>query len=139
MRNVLLVALTSFLCACGGGGGGEDAGGILAAIFGPDTTPPTIVSTSPVNNATGVALNAVVSVTASEAIDPATLTNATFTVTLVGGPAVPGTISVSGNTATFTPVFDFAATSQYIASVSTGVKDTAGNESILELSETNSR
>lgn len=60
-------------------------------------------------------------------VDPATVTSATFTVTGPSGP-VTGTVSMSGNTATFTPaasLTEFAT--QYTAAITAGVRDRAGN------------
>jgi titin len=122
----VLVVAASLLSACGGGGG-SDGGSALAALF-PDTTPPTVSSTSPANGAIGVALDATISATASEALNPATLNATTFTLTAVGGGAVtPGSITFSGNTATFTPSAALAVNTQYIATITSGVKDPAGN------------
>src|SRR6185436_15695287 len=70
----------------------------------PDTTPPSVSSTSPANAATGVAINGSVSATFSEAMTNSTLNTASFTLTpAAGGTAVPGAVGVSGNTARFTP------------------------------------
>lgn len=95
----------------------------------PDTTPPTVSATSPANGAVGVALNASVSATFSEAMDNATLSTATFILTRVtaGSPTVGGTVSVSGNTATFTPTSSLAGNTQYRATITTGATDAAGN------------
>ena len=46
-----------------------------------NSTAPTITLTNPANVATGVPLNATVNATFSEAMDPTTLTSATFTLT----------------------------------------------------------
>ncbi len=63
-------------------GGGTAANAFALTINpagGPDITAPTVSSTSPVANATGVAVGAAVSVTFSEAIAPATVTATSFT------------------------------------------------------------
>jgi hypothetical protein len=57
-----------------------------------------IVSVAPVNGATNVTLTTTVTVTFSQAVDPASVTSSTFRVGTVAG-----TISVNGATATFTP------------------------------------
>jgi hypothetical protein len=96
----------------------------------PDTTPPTIILTNPANGATGVALDSTINATFSEAMDPATITIGTFTVT---GP--PGATPVAGSVtydvinhiATFTPAVHLALNATYAARVSTGAKDLAGN------------
>jgi len=94
---------------------------VLTAL--PDTTPPTVVSTSPTNNLTAVSVGAAITATFSEAIDSSTVTAATYT--LSGG--VTGTVTSSGRTATFTPASPLAYNTPYTATVTTGVKDLAGN------------
>ena len=112
------------------------AGNALASNFtwtfttapAPDVTPPTITGNTPANGATGVALNTAPTVTFSEPMQNATITTASFTlVTTSGGVAVPGTVSISGNTATYTPNAGLAGSTQYTATVTTAVKDVAGN------------
>ncbi len=94
----------------------------------PDLTPPTIIATTPAAGATGVALASPVTVTFSEPMTNATLTTASVTlVTTAGSVVVPGTVSVSGNTATYTPTANLAGTTQYTATVTTAAKDAAGN------------
>ncbi|HEX2721939.1 MAG TPA: Ig-like domain-containing protein [Gemmatimonadaceae bacterium] len=96
----------------------------------PDTIAPTVVSRTP-TAATGVARDTTVTFTFSENMDPATIT--TNTVTLVpsaGGAPVTGTVSynVSTRTATFKPAVNLAASTTYVATVTTGAKDLAGNQ-----------
>jgi len=114
----------------------DAAGNALAAAFTwsfttaavPDTTPPTVSATSPVNAATGVALDTSVSATFTEAMTNATLTSASFRLaTTSGGVAVGGTVDVSGNTATFTPSANLAGSTQYTATITTAAEDAAGN------------
>jgi hypothetical protein len=93
----------------------------------PDTTPPTVSTTSPADNATGIALNTSVSATFSEAMNNSTLNTASFTLGVHGGPSVTGTVQVSGNTATFTPTASLAGNTRYHARITTAAMDTAGN------------
>lgn len=92
----------------------------------PDTTPPTVTSTSPVNSATAVAIDSAVTATFSEPVDPATITTAEFTL-MNGTTPVSGTVTYSGATATFTPSASLATNTLYTAMITTGVKDLAGN------------
>jgi methionine-rich copper-binding protein CopC len=92
----------------------------------PDLTPPTVVSTNPASNATGVATSQVVGITFSEAMTASSITTSTFTLKN-GSTAVAGTVNYSGTTATFTPSAALAAGTVYTASMSTGAKDVAGN------------
>ncbi|HXR97344.1 MAG TPA: Ig-like domain-containing protein [Terriglobales bacterium] len=94
-----------------------------------DTTPPTIVRTSPAANAVGVALNATVNATFSEAMDPLTITNATFTLASPGGGAVAATVAYDAVNfiATLTPTNPLLANTTYTANVTNGATDVAGN------------
>jgi hypothetical protein len=93
------------------------------------TTAPEIVSTVPANAATDVPLNQAVSATFTEAINPLTITTATFQLTGPGGTAIAGTVSYDAINfiATFTPTVPLIASSDYIATVTDGVTDLAGN------------
>ena len=97
-----------------------------------DTTAPTILSTSPGNNATNVVVTAPVTVTFSEAMDSTTIvspaTNIKLNVT-TGGAVVAGAVTYNAAThvATFTPTSPLIANTNYTATVTTGVKDLAGN------------
>jgi len=91
-----------------------------------DVTPPTVISTDPANNATAVAVNKIITATFSEAMDPSTLGTATFTLRQ-GTTVIPGTLTYAGTTENFTPASNLAANTVYTATMSTGVKDLAGN------------
>jgi methionine-rich copper-binding protein CopC len=93
----------------------------------PDTTDPTVISTNPANDATGVALNQSVAATFSEAMNPLTITSANVTVTAPGGIAVPGTVNYAGTTLTFTPTNPLAASTAFTGTITTGATDLAGN------------
>jgi methionine-rich copper-binding protein CopC len=93
----------------------------------PDTTDPTVVSTNPANDATGVALNQSIAATFSEAMNPLTITSANVTVTAPGGVVVPGTVNYAGTTLTFTPTNPLAASTIFTGTITTGATDLAGN------------
>jgi hypothetical protein len=86
---------------------------------------PIVESTIPATGATGVALNQIISATFNEAVDPATITQSSFTVT--GTAPVTGTITYSGKTATFTPSSLLSPSTVYTGKISTSVKDLDGN------------
>ena len=88
---------------------------------------PSVITTSPANGATGVAVNAAVSAGFSTAMNPATVNATTFTVVGPGGVAVAGAVSYSGTTGVFTPTAPLAANSVYVATVTTGAQDPAGH------------
>ncbi len=103
---------------------------IFTTSIGPDTTPPTVITTSPASGATGVNPANPVTVTFSEAMNPATLTTSTFELRDPGGTLVTATVNYAGNTATLTPASALATTTTYTATVkggANGVKDLAGN------------
>jgi tetrahydromethanopterin S-methyltransferase subunit B len=93
----------------------------------PDTTAPLVSSTTPANGATGVALDSILSATFSEAMNPLTINAATIRVTQGGGSVVTGTVTYSGVTATFNPTNTMAANAVHTVTVSSTVRDLAGN------------
>jgi hypothetical protein len=94
----------------------------------PALTPPTVISTEPVNGATGVPINQALSATFSVAMTPATINSTTFTVSGPGGTAVAGAVTyvAAGSVATFTPAGSLASSTVYTATISTGVEDLNG-------------
>ena len=117
----------------GGVGGVTDlAGNPMASDFvigwttaaAPDTTAPTVILVNPADLATGVATSTAVNATFSEAMDPLTISTATFSVA-----GVTGTVAydAASKIATFTPASNLAASTTYTATVTTGVMDLAGN------------
>ena len=94
-----------------------------------DTTAPTVSSVSPAASASGVASNTLVSASFSEAMNPASITTASFTLACPAGTAVSGTVgyAMSGNVATFTPGSALPPSTSCTANISTAVLDTAGN------------
>jgi uncharacterized protein (TIGR03437 family) len=91
----------------------------------PSPVGPTVTSTAPANLATLVPITNTLSATFSEAMAPATITAASFT--LKNGPiSVPGTVSYVGVTATFTPAVSLAAGTLYTATITTGATNPAG-------------
>src|SRR5438552_2708885 len=91
-----------------------------------DTTRPTVSSTDPANAATGVAINKKIAATFSEAMDPLTISTATFTLKQ-GTTPVAGTVTYAGTTATFAPASALAPNTVYTATITTGATDLAGN------------
>jgi len=101
----------------------------LAAVP-PDTTAPRVSSTNPVDLATNVSVvTKSINATFTEAMDPTTISTATFTLTGPGLTPVAGSLSYDplNNIATFSPLTDLAFSTLYTATVTTGAKDLAGN------------
>jgi Ice-binding-like/Bacterial Ig-like domain len=92
-----------------------------------DTKAPTITVTDPLNLATAVPTNRKISATFDEAIDPASITATTFTLTGPGTAPVTGAVNYVGSTAVFSPTNPLAPSTAYTATIKTGVKDLAGN------------
>jgi M6 family metalloprotease-like protein len=90
-----------------------------------NTAPPTVSSTSPASGATDVAITTFITATFSKAMDSSTISASTFS--LSGG--ITGTVSYdnSTKTATFTPSSNLSYSTPYTATITTGVKDSAGN------------
>jgi len=93
-----------------------------------DTLKPTIMSTFPDNSASGVLPTSSISVTFSETMDPATVTEANMTVK-AGGIPVKGTVSfdLPSKKAVFKPDTKLVGSAVHTAVITTGVTDVAGN------------
>lgn len=107
---------------------------VFVTDIGPDVTAPTVQSTSPVNNASGVAINTTVTATFSEAIDPNTVSNATFELRDGSNNLVTANVSynIASRTAMLTPTTALNYSSTYTVKVTGGttdprIKDLAGN------------
>lgn len=92
----------------------------------PDVVVPTVTLSNPSNNATGIALNHAITFTFSELMDPATINNSTLQLKQ-GATTVAATVSYTGTTATLTPENYLSPNKTYATTVTTGVKDLAGN------------
>jgi hypothetical protein len=86
---------------------------------------PTATSTNPVNNVTGVARNQQIEFIFNEPMDSSTINDSTFTL-MQGSTQVKGTVTYSGDTATFTPAVILTAATIYTATITTGAKNLAG-------------
>jgi hypothetical protein len=109
------IALTVLLAGCSG----------VATL---DTTSPTIVPTTPDSDGTAPT-NQPITARFDEAIEAATITEATFMVTGPAATPVLGSVSYDASTwtATFTPAVALAVDTAYGATVTSGVTDLAGN------------
>src|SRR5215212_4775564 len=98
-----------------------------------DTVAPTVSAVAPAGGATNVATTSNVEGTFSEAMDPATLTSSSFTLTKQGATQPVGaqvTYDAATKKATLDPSADFDPSTTYTATIkggSGGAKDLAGN------------
>jgi hypothetical protein len=86
---------------------------------------PVVTSTNPTNGATAVPVDQVLTANFSEAMNCATLTTASFTLSAPGG-AVAGTVACSGSSATFTPASLLASNTVYTATITTVAANVGG-------------
>lgn len=95
----------------------------------PDVVPPTVSSTVPLRNATAVAVDRRLTASFSEAMNPQTIIPANISLSCPAGTVITGTVdyTVIGNVLTFTPSRALPFSSACSATISTGVKDVAGN------------
>ncbi|MGD0648437.1 MAG: Ig-like domain-containing protein [Acidobacteriaceae bacterium] len=89
---------------------------------------PTVLSTIPANLATNVPLNRMITATFSEPMSPPTISSTNFTLKVTGGATVSGIVAYAsvGNTLTFTPAANLAPSTQYTATITTGVTNLSG-------------
>lgn len=91
-----------------------------------DVTSPIVISTVPINGATGVSVNTKVTATFNKTMDASTINGTTFTLKQ-GATSIAGSVTYTGVTATFSPAANLAANTTYTATITTGAKDLAGN------------
>lgn len=86
---------------------------------------PTVLSTDPLDKATGIALDKVITVTFSEPMDPMTISTSTFIVKQ-GDKDVAGKVEYAGSTVKFTPSSDLEAGAVYMVSITKALKSAKG-------------
>jgi hypothetical protein len=94
----------------------------------PTVIAPTVVSVAPLNAASGVCPNTIVTAGFSLPMNPATINGTTFTLTGPGTTAVTGVVTYTAATATatFTPSSALALSTLYTATITTGATDAYG-------------
>ena len=91
-----------------------------------DLTQPAVIATLPANGALGVQPGSTLTASFSKPMDPLTITTATFTLQQ-GATPIPGTVTYSGNTATFVPLRLTGSNTATTATITNGARDLAGN------------
>ncbi len=94
-----------------------------------DVAPPHVVAVSPVEGASGVLPGTAVLATFDEALAPATITNASFTVTPAGGSPVPAVVNydAASFTAVLVPASPLAHATVHEVRLTTAITDGDGN------------
>jgi hypothetical protein len=96
-----------------------------------DVTPPTVISTIPVDGDTvdGSVGLILINATFSEPMNPSSIGSASFTVTGPGITPVAGAVSydVANRRASFVPTNDLPLDTYFTATITTGAEDTSGN------------
>jgi hypothetical protein len=99
----------------------------LCVDLNPDITPPTLTSFRPGPGSTTCAGEIFVGF--NEPMNPLTITNLTFTVSVMGGGLIPGTVTYEpvNDVWIFTPQSPLSDNRLFTATITTGVEDLAGN------------
>jgi hypothetical protein len=98
----------------------------------PDVTPPKVISITPVNGATAIAIDTVVRVRFNEAMLPSTISSTSITLRLTTGSATPvaATVVCAASPcveAVLDPTVNLLSDTSYTVTVTTNVKDLANN------------
>jgi len=102
---------------------------IVTEIYIIDTTPPFVEETEPTDGKRRVDIRSTINATFSESVNETTVTTDTFVVTSEFGYSISGvvTYNASSNTASFIPDSPLNFGEVYIATLTDGIKDDAGN------------
>ncbi len=92
-----------------------------------DVTSPTVIFTDPASGKKDVPIGTEVTALFSEKINVSTVATSTFILKDITGKSIFGTVSASGETATFTPSKELDYETKYAARLTTEIKDAAGN------------
>jgi hypothetical protein len=89
------------------------------------STSPTVIAVTPPSAAAGACLNAGITATFNEVMNPATIDSTTFKI----APSVTGVVTMDGTSriATFTPTANLAASTTYTATITTGAQNPSGD------------
>jgi hypothetical protein len=92
----------------------------------PISVMPKVISTDPANKAKDVEVNKIITVTFNMIMDPSTITNTTF-ILKQGDELVIGNVQYNKKKATFSPFDKLKAGNVYTVTLTTGVKNVAGD------------
>jgi len=114
----MLVLSVFLITGCGGSGGGGE--------WDEPVPVDTVSFTVPVDGAVGVPVGNRLTVTFSEAMDPATINTTTF-ILKQGTTPISGTVAYTGLIAVFTPLSNLEPSTTYTATITRGAKNLDGN------------
>src|SRR5665647_3039431 len=77
---------------------------------------PKVISTNPVDKAVGIMINAKIGATFNETMTPSSINTTTFTIQQ-GSTSIPGVVTYSGTTATFSPSNNLALNTTYTGTI----------------------
>jgi hypothetical protein len=93
-----------------------------------DTTAPAVSSTDPTDTETGVAINRNITALFNESLDPTTVNASNFTLTADSGATdISGEVVYADTLVTFNPTDNLAISTEYTATLTSDIKDLAGN------------
>ena len=107
---------------------------VFTLTVGPDLNPPTVLTVSPSNGASGVSVSAAPVATFNEWLDPSSVSSSTVLMTGPGVTPVAGTVSLSGSQVTFTPSAQLLHSTTYtliLSGGSGGIRDLASTPNYL--------
>ena len=119
MKRLTILLAATVLVTAGCGGDNPLTGNPLGTV-------PTVVTIAPASAAVGVARNAAIIATFSEAMASTSITSSTFTLRS-GTTVIPGVVTYSGVTATLVPTAFLAPNTAFTATISTGARSAAGS------------
>lgn len=139
MRGFSLFLILFFFFGCSGGGDSDSAGSEDSGPLSREETDAeasgeqafTVVSVSPSNGSLGVRRDTSIDITFSNAVDPCTVNENTFLVTVDRAP-VPGELCIREDMLSFYPLGLLSNSETYTVRVLPGVKDLEGNPLALE-------
>ncbi|PAU94472.1 hypothetical protein CK503_06645 [Aliifodinibius salipaludis] len=92
-----------------------------------EATPPTVIETNPKDGATDISANTNISARFSKTLNPETINSNTFYLRNNNGSIIPGSLSYTDSTATFSPSESLPDGVEYTATITNDIEDPFGN------------
>jgi O-glycosyl hydrolase len=123
LNTIYTATITTGVTSSGGNALASNYAWTFTTMTGPV---PTVTAVTPASGINGVAITSTATATFSEAMNPASITGSTFTLTPQGGSAVAAPVSYNASVATLTPSAPLAYNTTYTATITTGVTSSTG-------------